>query len=630
MPVPTEPAAMATQPPASEMMMAKYNEAPTLAELVRAGSLPPVEERLPDEPMVVEVFDEIGQYGGTLRRAFNGPNDFWGFGRLDRAGHRLVQWDNAGFEAIPAVAGSWEISDDQTTFTFHLRKGHRWSDGEPFDAADLEYQWNDVVLNEELTPKPPATLMASGQLPAFEKIDDLTVRYTFPVPNSYWLLTLTQVDALGGANRLFGPSHYESQLHADHVGMDAANKMAKDNDFDTWVDYYLDVNQYGRPRANPDFPVLNPWILTKGFDGQLAEGERNAYFYGVDPEGNQLPYIDKVQLTFVESVDVLTLKAIAGEIDMQGRHVKNSDFPVLIENEAKGDYTVYKWPQFGGTNAGVYFNMSWEGPEADLIKNRDFRYALSLAINRDEVNETVFQGQGVPRQGVPAPASPEYPGDQWAFFMTEYDPDKANQMLDDLGLDKRDADGMRLMPNGERLALLIDVFEGFGSWADSSESVSFFWGKVGVRTGVNLGPRGIIDTRTAANESMLINAWVESTCCTFKPGARTDPGGNGHIGPLILKWFTTDGAEGMEPPQEMKELHDLHLKGPENPTAERNKIGQEIYERYAMEMYHIGLVGLAPDPFVVKNNLYNVPEISAHGWPHRTPAAARPEQWFFK
>ena len=322
-----------------------------------------------------------------------------------------------------------------------------------------------VILDDEIAPIKPNRLKTVGGLGTVTKIDDYTVRYDFEDP--YWVFpeNIAQMDQFNGCcNQPYAPSSYMKQFHIKYNPNVEAEASAEGHE--SWQAYYLAMFDI---RVNPLRPMLKPWIPTEDSrygSSQVFTAVRNPYFYAVDQYGNQLPYVDRLQYTLVQDNDILQLKAIAGEIDFQGRHVNLSMFPLLKENEATGGYRMTIWPANTGAEIGIHFNQQWTGAEGDYFRNKDYRIALSHAINRDEINEISYLGQGVPRQPAPAPSEPHYPGDQYAFEWTEYDPAKDNEILDGI-LPNKDADGFRLMDNGERLHIIMDTTPGEGRDTDT-------------------------------------------------------------------------------------------------------------------------------------------------------------------
>ena len=624
--VSSKPHAVTAQQP---MTPDAYGESPDLAAQVAAGTLPPVEERLPAEPMVIPTLGDIGKYGGTLRRFYLGPADGCNFFRLSRAS--LVRYSQDGFNFIPSVARDWEVSDDGKEWTFFLREGMKWSDGDDFNADDFVYQYEDVILNKDLTLNPPFFLKVGTEVGAISKVDDTTVKFTFPVPNFLFLEIAAQADeACYGYSRNvpWAPSHYMQQFHVDFNPN--ANQVARDADYDDWVQYYDYKTQYN---LNPEKPTIAPWKFTNPLGDQVVMSERNPYFWAVDQAGNQLPYLDGIQLTLSEGgTEVGTLMALQGDIDMQGRHIHLDQYTTLKQGEEQGDYTVLTWPTFGGSDVAFFFNMSLPGPTGEAIRTKEFRQALSLAIDRSEIREIQFLGLGQIRQGVPSPGHPHYPGDDIAKLRTEYDPDAANALLESVFPDK-DSDGFRLS-NGERIVMSVTVTDTFGTWPDAAQVVGRAWEAVGVKTDVNVATRTLHFTRWQQNE-WAVMVWNEDTTgFTFSSiGKRAPEGAGSFHGPGCARWLT-DSEDPVAFPcaQESLDLLKMHKIGPGLPEVERNALGKEIYRTIVENQYNIGIVGLTPmvqGIIVKKNRLNNVPDTAANDWPLRTPSTAFPEQWYY-
>ncbi|MHB0879040.1 MAG: ABC transporter substrate-binding protein [Anaerolineae bacterium] len=423
---PTATTAAAAEPTATTAAATtpgKYAEAPMLAEMVKAGSLPPVEERLPREPLIQPVVEEIGQYGGTWHRAAVSIGDTSLFYRLYPDG--LVYFDIPG-ELTPAIARKWEMSDDGKEFTFYLREGMKWSDGEPYTADDITFWYEDMVLNDELTPSKPTWLMTKGELGTVSKVDDYTVKFTFSEPYGLfveWLATLQFFSAC---------KHYLSQFHPNYADKAEIEKAATDNEFESWYQYFGNRNN---PYNNPDLPVVGAWHFVTGSDANPMVAERNPYYYRVDEQGQQLPYIDRISWEIVTNAEVLNFKAIAGEIDCQSRHMNLMNYPLLDEGREKGDYRVLTWPGDGGSDAGIIFNQDAGKQEGandhkkvigDLLRTLELRQALSVAIDREEIWDSAFLQFGEPRQMAPMQWSKYYEEGMETVF-TEFDVDTANQ-----------------------------------------------------------------------------------------------------------------------------------------------------------------------------------------------------------
>ena len=353
-----------------------YQEAPMLAQLVAAGILDPVEERIPVNPWVLPV-EEIGLYGGTLTRAYFCPTDIWNFLRLSRA--PIARFTTDGSGSVPSVVAGWEVSNEGRTWTFELRKGMRWSDGMPATMEDVKFAWEDVITNTDLLETPPPLLSLEDIAPEFKVIDELHWSLTFHKPNYVFLQAIPQTGF--DWQRMLLPKHYLKQFHADYA--DAATlqaivdggpnldgnqvKWTHKTEWDDWKDAFR--HHFHGYMEDTQMPRLHPWILKTRYGVQRMIAERNAYFYGVDPAGNQLPYIDRIVWECVENADVVQLKAVAGELTLQGRHVQMETYPLLQENRNKGGYTVKLWPEFRRDEHRRLPELQLEGPRGRVLQH---------------------------------------------------------------------------------------------------------------------------------------------------------------------------------------------------------------------------------------------------------------------
>ena len=625
---PTE--SVATEEPAEPVVT--YKEAPMLKELVDAGQLPPVEERLPENPLVIPVTDSIGEYGGVWRRGFLGPSDYNNYVRVVYDG--LVRFSPDGSEVQPRLIESWESSEDFTTWTIHMRKGAKWSDGQPFTADDILFWYEDILLNPDLTPSLPKWMKnADGSPVVVSKVDDYTVTWNYASANTTLMMELANQDGGDKFYAVFQPAHYLKQFHAKYANADELNKMVADASFQTWVELFATRKN---PAENPERPVMAAWQPATRVSDEVLVLKRNPYFVGVDAEGNQLPYIDEIQFKFFQDTQALNLAAIAGELDMQERHMIMGNYPVLKENELAGKYRVITWPTFGGSDAAITFNQTYNADPiiAELLQSKDFRVALSHAIDREQIKESVFLGLGEARQPVPAPWHPYYPGDEYAYKYTEYDPELANQMLDGLGLTQRDADGFRLNKDGKQFSLEISVVPNFANWPDVAQMVAANWQEVGVRTIVQIRERAVHFEMRDANQ-IVTELWNEDTTgFPFTGAPKFDPRSQPGLGiaPLMRQWLNTNGAEGVEPTDAFKRVVEIIDTGKTVGPEEQVALAQELFRLWVDECYEIGTVGLTPlvqGVVVLNNNLKNVPESLGNDWPLRTPGNANPEQFYF-
>lgn len=610
----------------------KYHEAPSLADQVKAGKLPPVEQRLPEQPLVVPVVEKIGEYGGVWRRAFLGPADANNYVRV--AYDALFRFSPDGAKIEPKLAAGAEPSADFKVWTLSLRKGAKWSDGTPFTADDILFWYKDVALNKDLTPAIPGWIRNKDGTPAkVEKTDDYTLRFTYNDPATLFLTAVANADGADRTNAMFLPAHYLKKFHPAYTSKEELDKAVQAAGFKTWTELF---NTRAQPSENPERPTMAAWMPVSRVSDPVFTLRRNPYYVGVDTAGNQLPYIDEVRFTYFADAQALNLQAIAGNFDMQARHIQMTNYPVLKEHEKDGKYHVITWPTFGGSDAVIAFNMTYKAdPEiAKLMANKDFRVALSYAINRDQIKESVFLGLGEARQAVPAPWHPYYPGDEWAHKYTEFKPDLANKMLDGLGLTKRDGSGIRLMANGKPATLELGVVPAFGAWPDVAQLVAKDWESVGVKTIVQIRERALEFKMRDANE-LMTEMWNEDTTAfPFTGNAKVDPRNNPilTLGPLWYDYLTSGGKKGEEPIEPIKKIMSLvdtaRSVGPEGQV----KAAQELFKIWADNLFEIGTVGLTPmiqGVVVINNKMHNIPATIGNDWPLRTPGNARTEQFFF-
>ena len=623
-----------------------FKEAPQLAELVKAGKLPPVEQRLPQDLMVIQPVREIGKYGGVLRRGFTGPGDDENGNRFN-ASDRPILVDHTGTVPRPSLAKGWKMSEDGKTFTLYLRRGLKWSDGHPMTADDFVFWFEDIYNNKDLNPTPIPDLTPQGKPGRIVKVDDFTVNFEFDVP-FYLFEELMMGDTLIGGGQAvrqsnkrshgaYAPAHYLKQFLPKYAGgVEAANAAAKAEGFDNWVARLHFKKDW---TLNPELPVLGPWRTVRPINNPTWVMERNPYYWAVDTAGNQLPYLDGVVMTLAENLELLNLRAIAGEYDVQERHVDIGKLPVILENQAKGNYKVHLDLAFNGADAIFQFNQSYTAdPEiAKWLKNADFRRALSLAIDRNQLNETFWLGTAVPGSPAPAESLPYFPGPGWREKWSTYDPKKANELLDKIGLAKRDAQGFRVRTdNGERLRLQVIAVQAFLPWPKIAEMVADQWAKVGIQADVRDTERNLAFTRTRNNEHHIMvwnNGGTEFLYLFPRHAIPVDPT-EAFMGPEYAKWYASNGALGTKPddPHILK-IFDLFRSAASQKQPERIEIAKEIWRIVIDQQYGIGTVGQSAALMgvrLVKNNLGNVPARNCIAQHCRTPGGAHPETWFFK
>jgi len=606
----------------------KYNEAPMLAELVKAGKLPPVEERLPENPLVVKPIEEIGTYGGDLRIPLLGTADFATlyYGLIRES---LLKWDITGTKPIPNLAEKYEITRGGRVFTFYLRKGVKWSDGVPFTADDIMFWYEDILLNKDLTPAFPTWLVTAGSPVKITKVNDYAVRFEFSKPNPGF----PEMMAFNGCTDLIiNPKHYLKQFHPRYVSLDKLNEMAKKEGFDTWYKLFANRNDYFQ---NPERPTLNAWITTGPLAGKTTHIlVRNPYYWKVDTAGNQLPYIDRIVASIVENIEVINMKVLNGEIDYDSGHLTLPNYPLLKSNESKGGYRVLLYKQTMGSQLAFMPNLNHKDPVLNkLFNNKNFRIALSLAINRDEINQLCYLGLAEPRQATVDRNCPYYTEGLERLY-AEYNPQKANEILDSLGLSKRDKDGFRLRPDGKTLAITIEyppVGE-FGPWSDVIELVKKYWEAIGIKVATKAIDRSLFEVRASSGEiDIILWAWGRGLHPLVEPRFVFPYAASRTGAPLYGLWYSTGGKSGKKPTGDV--LKAIQLWETFKITVEPEKrlaLGKELIKLSTENLWSIGTVGLAPTIVVVKNNLRNVPEKSFREWVCLQINHTNPEQYFFK
>lgn len=501
---------------------AEFKEAPSLAALSKQGSLPPVEKRLPENPLVVKPYSSVGKYGGTLRTALRGGNDTpW----LQRtiAYDSLVTWDAAYKSPQPDIAESFEVSEDARTYTFKLRKGLRWSDGHPFTADDVLF-WSELYNDPNVTPAKDQGIAPGGKAPIVTKLDDLTVRFSYEQPNGLLLVNLCLPQG-------FGPTSFAKHVVSKYYKRynPEADTLAKTLGFDnstSLLRFLMNTTDAGIKKSGPVFPTMNAWRLTDAYraESKLLTAERNPFYFKVDSEGNQLPYIDKVTFETGSDVESLVLRVLQGQIDVLSRHVNTNDnVSVLTDGQSKGKYQFYK---LTSTNANT-FAMSLNQTNKDeskrkLFTDKNFRIGLSEAINRQEIIDTVFFGLGTPMQVAVPETSPFY-NKQLATQYTAYDLAQAGAALDKAGLSARDGEGYRQMPDGKKLTVSVATINTAKEWIAVLELVRGYWQKVGIRTDLQIMDRSLLQSRIDANDYDGIVLWPE--------------GGSGAELKIVPRWF---------------------------------------------------------------------------------------------
>ncbi|MBB3456374.1 peptide/nickel transport system substrate-binding protein [Rhizobium sp. BK313] len=608
-----------------------YSEAPALDAQVTAGTLPPVQARLPKNPLVVQPTESVGQYGGTWRMAMIGSSD----SMLDRTiGYtRLVRWDPAWTKIVPDLAESVTENNNATEFVFKLREGTKWSDGTPFTADNILFWYNDILMNKDITPAVPSWLVSGGQPVKVVKRGDYEVAFIFAAPNGLFLPTMATI---AGSDIIAGSAEqYLKQFHKKY-NPDGVAALAKAQGAADWVQ--LITNKIIQPNRWRDAkrPVLDPWKLDTPYSGtSQVVAARNPYYYKVDPAGHQLPYIDKVALDVVQDPQAVVLKAINGQIDMQTQYLDSVDVrPVIVQNQQQGDYKLFISQPAWSNAMLINLNQTDKNPTLrKAFSNKDFRIGLSYAINRDELNQLIYAGVAQPYQGSPRPNTVLY-DDGMAHQYTEYSVDRANQHLDAAGLTKKDAQGFRLDSEGNRISFPIDVLTTMPLQIDALERIKVYWAAVGIDMQVRPVEQSLAFARLQSNDEDAL-VWI---------------GGGGYdlLGLLDPKWYVPFSKESSyatawglyyqnpsdphaeEPPAIIKKQQDLYRQvQTASSLKEQMELMKQVLAITKDQFYIIG-TNMDPDKVgVVKNNMHNVPASMPNTFFYVTPGPTNPEQYYF-
>ena len=613
----------------------EFNEAPMLAEKVAAGELPPVEERLPAEPQVVTPHESVGNYGGVIRRGLRGSADHNGILRFVGP-QGLTRWDPQFTEVVPNVAESWEISEDASEYTFRLREGMKWSDGQPFTADDIVFFVEDLLQNEDFYGgAPPANYVIQGEPMEVEKIDDYTVKFIFAGPYGQFL---SELATPLGQEPVLWAKHYCQQFHPDY-NPDVQELVDAEGAAD-WPDLFRrkcgDLEIPAR-WGNPDRPTLDPWVVTEEAytgDATRVVFERNPYFWQVDTEGNQLPYIDEVVFGVEQDPESLVLQVMAGEIDMQARHLDApKNIPVYYENQERGGYDILERISSEANAMGFYPNLNHKDEVMrELFNEKDFRIALSLGIDREEIIDIVYLGQGEPFQIGARPGHPLY-NEQLSRQYTEYDPERANELLDGLGLTERDSEGYRLLPNGERVSFEVDVIPTLQvEWVDAMELINDQWKELGIESNTNTVERTLYYERGDSNDyDMQVWTAPGGLDPTLEPRnvMPVHPEGSRHA-LQWTQWYMTGGEGGVKPNESNLKRLDLYEQYKAEADPEKQlEIFAQIHQE-AADAFEVFGVTLGANKVGIKaKDLMNVPMSYPSGWAYPDPAPTLPQQYYW-
>ena len=588
---------------------AGLRETPVLQEEVASGRLPKAEERIPRD-LKVSALPTVGSPGGELRMLMAGPKDtrmmvVYGYARL--VGY------TPSLKIEPDILKSIEVEDGRI-FTLHLRQGHKWSDGRPFTSEDFRYWFEDVAQNPLLSPSGlPVSLLVRGEAPHFEILDETTIRYSWTRPNPLLLPDLAGPSPLF----IYCPSQYLKQFHekfADKAALDALVKQAKQHN---WAALHNRLDVMYR-NDNPDLPSLEPWILKTKPPADRFIFERNPYYYRVDEIGQQLPYIDRVILSIADS-KIIPAKTGAGESDLQGRYLRFDNYTFLKESEGRNEFNVRLWRTGPGSQLALYPNLNvndeiWRG----LMRDLRFRRALSLGVDRHEINQAIYFGLAIEGQNTLLPQSPLYQADYRSAW-ARYDLAEANRLLDLIGLVKRGGEGMRLLPDGRPMEIIVENSGESTEQSDVLELIRDSWRKLGIRLFAKPSQLTLFRRRVFSGETLMsIDKGIENGLATaamapleFAPTSQQQL-----EWPKWGQYYETKGKAGEAPTLpsavRLKDLYEEWLGAATE--ADHVQIWRSMLGIWAEQVFSIGTVAGVLQPIVVNAKLRNVPEEGIYNW----------------
>jgi peptide/nickel transport system substrate-binding protein len=598
---------------ASPVLAQIYVETPYLAERVAKKELPPVAERIPSTPIVVDLAAKgrhPGKSGGDIVSLVSRARDIRYV--TANAYARLVGY-NERLELQPDLVERIDVVEARA-FTFILREGHRWSDGQPFTSEDFRYFWEDIALNKELSPAgAPDFMLVDGELPRVEVPDARTVRYSWDKPNPRFLPTLAQPRD----PYIYRPAHYLKRFHAKYADQAGLAEAAKKQKLKSWAALHNRLDDMNE-QSNPDLPTLQAWRVTNAAPANRFVFERNPFYHRVDARGQQLPYFDRILLD-VAAGGLMAAKANAGETDLIFRGLTMGDIPILKEGERAKGYKTLLWPSARGSEIALYPNLNVIDPVWRQL-NRDlrFRRALSLGIDRKTLNNALLFGLGVEGNNTIMKDSPLF-SEALRTTNASYDPGEASRLLDEIGLTKRNGAGIRLLPDGRELEIIVETDGEGGLVVDGLTLIAEFWREIGIRLFVKPQDRTVLRNRAYSGLSIMVAAQGFNNAIPTELMPPTE------LAPMMQEFYSwpkwgqyveTKGKNG-EPCDmaEAQQLLDLYTQWMATGDLEAQaRIWREMLANHAANQWSIGTVAGALQPVVIKAGMKNVPERALYSW----------------
>ena len=651
-----------------------YKESPLSAAAVAQGAILPVDERLPDweNVFILPPGDEIGTYGGIMRTTMSRPVTQTDVGM----GYGL-EMSPDGLLLVPSVFRVFDATDDGREFTFKIRQGARWSDGHPHTIEDIRFALEDLMLNKELMPGLPAVLTSpvTGNDMRVQFVDDTTFQVFFDDPNFSFMESsaMNIFSGIKGCPRCFiSPSHIQKRYH---IKWNAAEIPAilEANNQPNWVknfSYIRNVRGFDGPPSEPiptDYDInyiykgdnhYNPilggyWALNQKPGAESAQFVRNHYHPTIDPEGNQLPYMDGWTGIRTESREVGIFRTMNGESDWLRRDLETREMPLYLQNSIQGDYSVLKHDSPDGSDTSIVVNQEFtkDAEVGHLLRTEEFRIALSLGWDRHGMNQALAAGLGTPQNMVPHPSTPYSPGEHWRTLNTSYDIQRAKSILTKMGYSDGDGDGyFDRKTDGGPLTL---SFEAPASRLPFVEWLQSDWKHIGIKLDVSENARAhTLQRKVDPDGYFEMFSSTEGGSNPWSSGNQRLVNIALHNGsPAIGQYFATRGEEGMPPtgPDEMYQdafgnmapdgTYPADISGDmlmiQEQYAEgqvvsmlsplRVELGKSMFRTNAenqMKMGGLGYAGLFRALKIKRNNMRNVPK----NW---SPAGGHPIEWYY-
>lgn len=601
-----------------------YKEHPLLTKMVEKGLLPPVDERVPQEPRVVKPLHMQGRYGGTARIPFSGnPNEDWDLQLFFGADSPFGVTPD-GQPGDPLVFRGYEVNDDYTEWIFHLRKGLKWSDGHPLTTENFYQFWRYDRANTDISPgiklknvkieenkvtftNEPGEGLEVGRVVTKEVIDDYTLRYTSPEPYPNLVHMMSNGWMI---ESWIEPMHYKLKFHPDIVGEETAKKRAQEAGFEEWHQLYKKLKRslQSSHQANlPGKPTLMSYVITDKTETRIVY-ERNPYYWAVDTEGHQLPYVDKVVANFLNDNKMIDGKIISGEADFVGLHTTTTSMPLYKRYEKKGNYRMEVWDNAGNNPALDMLTSTDDEVMRELIRTKEFRQALSISVNRQRIIDEVYNGIGKPIRNTLMPGSPWY-REEFATAYAEYDPEKAKKMLDKLGVVDSDGDGWREDPQGRDIEWKIEFNQAHVGRPEPLEIIANGWQQIGFNVDIKEYELGHLRQRSKGSNKAVMTVWHKSMVTPQAFPVVYTNSGLPQRGISWFQWEKSGGSAGEEGPPVFKEVIDLFYNKLAKAKSKEDRIkwGLKVNEIRAENVWTIETVSYSPSPVIVASDLINFP-----------------------